>query len=180
MIPYIAFMRAINVTGRYIKMAELAGHYLSLGQHDVRTFINSGNVLFSSAQAEADALQDDLEQQLEPLLGFRSELFLRTPAQLVDIARQAAQLRDARPAQEVNVLFLKQPLDAAQQQTLAALQTSSDMLQHSGREIYWLSDAMQSQSKLSNAVFERKLRIRATLRRHSMLQQLAEQLASSA
>jgi uncharacterized protein (DUF1697 family) len=44
----VAFLRAINVGGRFIKMAELAAHFESLGLADVSTYINSGNVLFST------------------------------------------------------------------------------------------------------------------------------------
>ncbi len=46
-LPYcVAFLRAINVGGRFLKMAALAEHCRALGLADVQTYINSGNVIF--------------------------------------------------------------------------------------------------------------------------------------
>ncbi len=40
----VAFLRAINVGGRFLKMADLAGHFMSLGLANVTTYINSGHM----------------------------------------------------------------------------------------------------------------------------------------
>ncbi|MDP3084885.1 MAG: DUF1697 domain-containing protein [Rubrivivax sp.] len=167
---YVAFMRALNVSGRFIKMAELAAHYEALGHTQVSTFINSGNVIFNSRSGAA-AVQARTEAALAPLLGFSSEVFLRTPDELARIAERAAGLLVAAP--EVNVVFLKAALDAAQQQALQACQSEVDTLVADGRELYWSCAVRQSESRLSNAVLERRLKLRATVRRVSTVQQLA-------
>ena len=46
---YIAFLRAVNVGGRIVKMDELREHFAAAGFSDVETFIASGNVIFSSS-----------------------------------------------------------------------------------------------------------------------------------
>ena len=45
---YVAFLRAINVGGRVVKMDDLRRHFVSMGLSDVQTFIASGNVIFES------------------------------------------------------------------------------------------------------------------------------------
>ncbi len=174
---HIAFLRAINVAGRYLKMADLAEHFRSLGHTQVQTHINSGNVLFQPKPAKkshARALEASLEAGLEPLLGFKSEVFVRTGAESQAIAKQALTHLVKTPSlKEVNVAFLASTLTTSQQADLQSLQTPIDSFVYDpagGREIYWLCHVKQSDSKFSNAALERRLKIRTTFRRATMLQ----------
>jgi uncharacterized protein (DUF1697 family) len=176
----VAFLRAINVGGRFLKMADLAAHFSSLGLADVSTYINSGNVLFSSRATRLDRLATAIERDLEPLLGFKSEVFLRSANEVHSVAAAAQEHRSRIPREgEVNVAFLTQPLSHEQLAALAALKTDLDDFTHSDREIYWLCRGNQMESKFSNAVLERRLRLRTTFRRVSMLTKLSEQLRTS-
>jgi uncharacterized protein (DUF1697 family) len=176
----VAFLRAINVGGRFIKMAELAAHFESLGLADVSTYINSGNVLFSTRARDFPQLAARIERDLEPLLGFKSEVFLRTPSEVHAIAATALSHRSAVQASgEVNVAFLAAQLDSEQLNTLQSLRTERDEFSHNGREVYWLCKGSQMDSKFSNADMERKLRLRCTFRRVSMLSKLSEQLRTA-
>lgn len=175
----VAFLRAINVGGRFLKMADLADHFSSLGLSEVSTFINSGNVLFRSRATRLDRLESALERDLEPLLGFKSEVFLRTSSEVHAVAGAASAHRSRLGEDgEVNVAFLGAPLSADQWATLASLRSDLDDFAHSGREIYWLCKGNQMDSRFSNAVLERKLRLRTTFRRVSMLAKLSERLQS--
>jgi uncharacterized protein (DUF1697 family) len=183
-VRYVAFLRAINVGGRFLKMAALAEHFRALGCADVTTFLNSGNVLFRAtaggAASRADRLAPRLADGLEPLLGYRSEVFLRTEAEVLALAKRGAALLETVPADgDVNVALLNAPLTKEQKTALAALRTDLDDFTARGREVWWLCQAKQSGSKFSNAVFERKLKSRATFRRASMLVKLAEVIRAS-
>jgi uncharacterized protein (DUF1697 family) len=174
---YVAFLRAINVTGRFLKMSALAEAFHSLGHADARTHINSGNVIFSASKSTAKTLQNSLELQLEPLIGFRSEVFLRS----VDEVKAISALADGMKGRvsdegDINVCFLQSPLSAAQRAELDKLKTDVDDFELGEREVYWLCQTRQSSSKFSNAVLERKLKARSTLRRASMLSGLVEGL----
>jgi uncharacterized protein (DUF1697 family) len=176
----IAFLRAINVGGRFIKMAELAAHFETLGLTDVSTYINSGNVLFTTRARDLSQLAARIERDLEPLLGFRSEVFLRTPSEVHAVAAAALSHRSAVPESgEVNVAFLTAELNSEQLNTLLSLRTDIDDFAHAGREVYWLCKGNQMNSKFSNAVMERRLRLRCTFRRVSMLAKLSEQLLTA-
>lgn len=174
---HVAFLRAINVGGRYIKMAALAEHFHALGFTDAQTFINSGNVVFSSKAKDLTALASRLETQLELLLGFKSEVFVRSADAIHTMAlRGREQMQRVREGGEVNVAFLTAALSAEQVAATQAFKSEMDDFAHDRTEIYWLCQGRQSDSKFSNAVLERKLKIRTTFRRVSMLENLAKQL----
>jgi uncharacterized protein (DUF1697 family) len=171
---YVAFLRAINVTGRFIKMNDLAAAFHKLWHLDARTYINSGNVVFSSSMRSGTKLEQSLEDQLEPQLGFRSEVFERTAIEVKEIASKAQSLsQQSGTDSDVKVCFLKATLNQSNAEALMELKTTADDFHIGGREIYWLCRTKQSESKFSNAVLERKLKMQSTLRRVSMLNGLA-------
>lgn len=178
---YVVFLRAINVTGRFVKMADLAGHCQALGLQGVQTFINSGNVVFSAADNTAAALTERLQQGLQARLGFVSGAFVRTVDQVHTLARRTAALAHHVPGDgDLNVIFLPQPLDATQTLAVQSLSTAIDRFDTQGPELLWLCHQKQSGSTFSNAVLERRLKLRCTLRRAAMLQRLSSQLLSGA
>ena len=173
---YIAFLRAINVSGRYIKMATLTAHCKTLGYDNVETFINSGNVIFDSPSRSAPKLGVAIESAIEPLLGFKSEVFVRSGAELRNMLAHASTMLSKVPrGGELNVAFLSAPLTQEQDASLLMMRSDVDDFVVSGQEIYWLCRVAQSESKFSNAVLERKLKLRTTFRREGMLTKLVAQ-----
>jgi uncharacterized protein (DUF1697 family) len=175
---YIAFLRAINVSGRYVKMPDLTEYFERLGYQAVETFINTGNVMFESPAESAEQLAAEIETAIAPLLGFKSEIFVRTGAELQAILATAAGLVPEATNGEVNVAFLSAPLTALQETNLKGLISNVDQFLVQGREVYWICQVAQNASKFSNGVFEQKLKLRSTFRRVSMLIKLSEALAA--
>ena len=160
----VAFLRAINVGGRVVTMAELRGHFEKFGFKDVETFIASGNVIFTS-KAAAVTLQSRIEKGLKQELGYDVATFVRSDDELVAIAKyqafSAAQMAKAK----TNVVgLIAEPLSAAARQALMALQNEDDAFHVHGREIYWISLKGQSDSTFSNVQLERTLKMRTTFR----------------
>ncbi|NJM47838.1 MAG: DUF1697 domain-containing protein [Alkalinema sp. RU_4_3] len=176
---HIAFLRAINVGGRYIKMNELAEYFERLGYQGVETFINTGNVIFESSAESTVKLAEEIEAGIAPLLGFKSETFVRTGAELEAILAVAADLTPQATAGEVNVAFLNAPLTELQEANLMALASKVDEFLVKGTEVYWICQVAQNASKFSNGVFEQKLKMRSTFRRVSMLTQLSAALVDA-
>lgn len=174
MSKYIAFLRAINVGGRFTTMEVLRGAFEALGFSNVETFINSGNVIFETKAKSESALVKKIEAQLQTTLGYEVATFLRTPHELAEIASyqpfSAARLKTAGA---LNVAFLAQPLTAEAEKQLRMLKTEIDDFHPHAREVYWLCAVKQSDSKFSNALFERKLKLQATLRGISTVQKMA-------
>lgn len=171
---YVAFLRAINVSGRYIKMAALAEHFETLGYQEPKTFINSGNVIFQSPVKSGAKLAVTITAGLEPLLGFLSETFVRSELELHNIVQKAAGTAVKAPAGgELNIAFLNQAITPEQTEKLLELRSLNDDFVISEREVYWVCRIPQNESKFSNAVFERKLKIKTTFRRATMLTSLS-------
>ena len=65
MVTYISMLRGINVGGqKRIKMEELKTSYESLGFYNVRTYVQSGNVIFDSIQSDVDDLSSIIENKI--------------------------------------------------------------------------------------------------------------------
>ena len=175
MTKHIAFLRAINVGGHTVKMDALRQMFESLGFADVETFIASGNVIFESKAGNAKTLEKKIETCLHEALGYEVATFIRTHVELAEIAAYKPfpqSQMDAAAA--LNVGFLADPLDAAAKQKLVSLKTDIDDFHVHGRELYWLCEKKQSDSKISNVVIEKALGIKSTLRGVNTVKKLAE------
>ena len=88
MIKYIAFLRAINVGGKnLIKMDELKKRFETLGFKNVRTYIQSGNVIFQSFTSDQNVLAKKIENLLHKNLSSDVLVFLRTVEELNAIVK---------------------------------------------------------------------------------------------
>jgi uncharacterized protein (DUF1697 family) len=162
---FIAFLRAVNVGGRTVTMEKLRALFEALGFEGVETFIASGNVIFRSQSEDTAALRRTIEGRLREALGYEVTTFLRTESEVAAIARyEPFEASPLESALALNVGFLDEPLTAEAQGTLMALTTEIDDFHVNGREVYWLCRKKQSQSRFSNGLFERTLKVRATFR----------------
>ena len=158
-------------------MKELIRLFESLGLNEVETFIASGNVIFKSPSRNARSLQSRIEAQLQRSLGYEVKTFLRTDSEVSAVAiYQPFSAAQMKQSVAFNVAFLEQPLDAAGTKLLMALKTDIDDFHVHGREAYWLCKRKQSESKFSNAVLEKALKIRSTLRGMQTIAKLVAKL----
>ena len=68
---FISMLRGINVSGqKKITMAELRSLYESLDLVNVKTYIQSGNVIFNCTKQDASKLSDSIEAQIEQTFGY--------------------------------------------------------------------------------------------------------------
>jgi uncharacterized protein (DUF1697 family) len=171
---YIAFLRAINVGGRTIKMDALRAVFADMGFGEVETFIASGNVIFTTAHRDAPALQQRIEDALQRALGYAVTTFLRTDAEVTAVARYTPFPPAVMAAAgALNVAFLAEPLAPQDEAKVMALRTAIDDFHVHAREVYWLCQTKQSESTFSNVLFERALGRRATFRGMNTVQKLA-------
>lgn len=171
---YIAFLRAINVGGRNIKMDALRELFGQLPLKNIETFIASGNVIFDTPSDDADNLTDQIEAHLLAALGYEVKTFLRSPAQVADIiSRPFLKQTQIRDATALNVALLKQQLDSQQLQALHELETGIDGFYVHDHEVYWYCRARQSESRFSNTVFEKRLGVHTTFRGIKTMRRLA-------
>jgi uncharacterized protein (DUF1697 family) len=171
---YIAFLRAINVGGHFVKMERLRQLFESLGLTKVETFINSGNVIFETRARSMHALEQKIEATLSEALAYKVDTFIRSEAELAAIVSHQAFAPAAIESATTHVIgFLAAELDAPALQRLLALRSAIDDFHVYGRELYWLSHHKQNESVISNAVLEKTLKARTTMRGMNTVRQIA-------
>jgi uncharacterized protein (DUF1697 family) len=148
MARFVAFLRGINVGGHRVAMAPLRDEFTDLGFTDVETFINSGNVAFTSpSRRKAATLETAIEQRLRETLGYEVATFVRTPAELAGVA-DCVPFPELPPNGTVYVNFLKAPPPAAAQRHVVQCATGDDRLAVLDRELYWWCPTTMTESPL--------------------------------
>lgn len=145
---YVAFLRAINVGKRQVKMEALRGYFTELGFRNVRTFIASGNVIFE-APGKPAAIEKKIEQHLQTALGYEVETFVRTLDELrrLDAAVEKDFRAELAKGTKFYVGFLREaPTNAA---ALLALGKGPDRFVMGEREFYWISEAGMGVSEVT-------------------------------
>ena len=169
---FIAFLRAINVGGRHVKMAALRGHVAALGYGRVESFIASGNLLLDAPDGERATHERHIEEGLRAALGFEVATFLRTPAEVAALAAHAP-FPGADPRDTPYVALFRHPPDESAAARVAALSSAVDALALRGTALYWLPRATVGESRLDGARLERALGQPATVRNLNTLVRLA-------
>ena len=170
---YVALLRAINVGGHTVRMERLRALFEALGFDAVETFIASGNVLFDATSTDAAALERGIGAHLERELGYPVATFLRTPAELADIASFRPPSHREGSESGLAIAFLHEHPGPEARDKLLALRTEVDDFHFQGRELYWTHGGRMSDSAFSGAVLEKILRAPATIRNATTVRKLA-------
>lgn len=156
MTRYVAFLRAVNVGGRIVKMHELRPLFESIRLANVSTFIASGNVLFESRKAPA-MIETAIEKTLKAALGYEVVTMVRSVEQIAAVAEYAKANRLAEDDVKLYVGFLKRTPSSAAAKAAAALSNDVDTLSVCGNEFYWQARRSFAESTLTGAALEKLL-----------------------
>lgn len=170
---YIAFLRAVNVGGRTLKMDHLRELVEGLRFASVETFIASGNVAFETSGTDIRAIERRIEKSLHDALGFEVETFVRTPAELAAALRHDP-FGDGVEGHTLSIGFLAAAPSAEACRSVAALGTDVDDLCVHGRELYWRRHTMMTESKVKPKQLEQALGGPSTVRNVTTLRKLVE------
>jgi uncharacterized protein (DUF1697 family) len=103
---HVALLRGINVGGRNkVAMADLRQLVTELGHTDVATYIQSGNVLFSTEQSDTAALAKALEQAISATLSVHPSVVVLSREELAQVARDNPYTSEPNP-RAVHAVFL--------------------------------------------------------------------------
>jgi uncharacterized protein (DUF1697 family) len=176
MYTYISLLRGINVSGqKKIKMADLKGLYEGLGFANVRTYLQSGNVVFDTHTQDARELAALIEARIEQDFGYSVTVFIRQPGDFQRILESNPFVD--RPGAQPNrllVTFLYRQSPEAKLNDLSIPPGTGDEFYIGKREIYLFCPGGYRKSKLSNNFFERKLGVPATTRNWKTVNALYE------
>ena len=171
----IAFLRAVNLGRRKVPMARLRSVVgETLATDDVRTYVNSGNVVFD-ATGSRSAIERRIEPVLEREFGFEVTTFVRSVAELRRIVAE----RPFRLASGDThfVTFMKSTASASRKRALEDLSNDFDTLVVGGAEVHWRMRGKSTDTKVPKRAWEKVLGADAsTSRNMTMLCKLAASL----
>jgi uncharacterized protein (DUF1697 family) len=173
---YVAMLRGINVgRGKVVKMERLRASLGSLGFGNVRTYVQSGNVVFDSKQKSGAELSKKIEAKIQRDFGFAVPVILKTSKEIEQVVRDNPLVKEKEiDHSKLHVTFLSAaPLPAAAK-TLEPLATSREQFRVLNREVYLYCPDGYGISKLSNTTIEKKLSLVATTRNWRTVNALLE------
>jgi uncharacterized protein (DUF1697 family) len=152
-------------------MGQLREVLAERGHKDVRTLLQSGNIVLSSGLA-AHRLEVRLEQELADALEMEIRVLVRTKAELADIVARNPLGEIANDPKRYSVSFLSTSPDAAVARELAEIDVAPERLVLSGREIYlWQPGGIQ-RSALARVLDDKRLGATSTTRNWSTVTKL--------
>jgi len=156
---YFAFLKGVNVSGhRIIKMAELKAMFEAMGFKNVRTFIQSGNVVFES-QAKADALKKKIETGLAKSLGYNVNVIIRSKDEMEKIVKDYPFTRiKGHEECKIAVGYLDSEPSKNSVKELEAINTDTEMIKIKGNNLYHLV-----RGNFSDSIFFKKNIVEKTL-----------------
>jgi len=174
MTAFVSLFRGINVGGRRtISKDELKDLHESLGLKNVLPYIQSGNVVFKSDDADVARLRRQIEDGFEKKFGFHVEVFVRTSAELqAIIEKNPFQGQQSKESKWVVVLFLAARPDDIAQEDLLKTYVGPEELFIIGKEVYIYYTNGIGRSKLSLSFLEKKLKTVGTARNWNTILQL--------
>ena len=140
LVHYLALLRGINVGGsNIIKMTDLKECFENIGCADVKTYIQSGNVMFRSEERDAAQLVSKIERALSARFAYTSRVVVLTHKQLTHIVEHAPDEFGTEPdTYRYHVIFLKKPLTATATMKSVSLKPGVDTA-HKGQGVLYFS-----------------------------------------
>lgn len=174
MTTYIGLLRGINVGGaNAVAMSELREMIAGLGFSDVKTLLQSGNVVFRGAAKAPAQVESQLETALEKRLGRKVDFHVRTAAEwLAVVAANPFPAEAVADPGHLVVSCFKAPLDPAHVKALQAAITGPERVHGDGRHLYMVFPDGIGNSKAA-ALADRRLQARGTARNWNTALKLA-------
>ncbi|MFI5308477.1 MAG: M1 family aminopeptidase [Polyangiales bacterium] len=162
---HVALLRGINVGGKNkLRMTDLAALFAAEGCSDVRTYIQSGNVVYRAPSRVTGRLPERIAAAIEKRFDLRVPVVTRTAAELNEAVRSNPFVRRGADPASLHVAFLADTPTAKQIATLDPTRSLPDELAVRGREIFLCLPNGVARTKLTNAYFDSKLSTTSTIR----------------
>ncbi len=160
---YVALLRGVNVAGHArVSMKELRTCFESMGLERVRTYIQSGNIVFEQKSASVTGLVERLERGIKAKFGLDVHVIVRTMEEMSKVIENTP--FRAQEQDRAHVTFLSAEPEDVPAKEIEAAKDRLEKFLVSGREVYLYCPNGYGRSKLSNSFFEKKLKVSATTR----------------
>jgi len=180
---YLALLRGINVSGKnIIKMEDLRKRMEAAGYLNVKTFIQSGNIIFSSDERDQSKISKFIEEFLKQGYGYDVTVFVLTKEELekaIDNNPYTNERVEEEPGfKKLYVTFMSKAPASENFEKLKQAPIGGDEIAFNGPILYFKLFSKASDSKLSNSLIESKLKLRATTRNWNTTLKLLQMMGS--
>ena len=173
---YIALIRGINIgRNKRIKMADLVKTLESLGFKNVKTYLQSGNVIFEHDSTDIWEIARSIERKIGETFSFSVDVIIRTKDELENTVKGNPFIKE--PDIELDNLHVTFLSDIPDQKTVLNLdinKAENEKFEIIGREVYLYCPNGYARTKLKNDMFEKKLNTTATTRNWKTTNKLLE------
>jgi uncharacterized protein (DUF1697 family) len=167
---YVALLRGINVGGRIIKKDELAECFEKLGFRQVRTVIQSGNILFQAEETDRKKLTETVESALSEKFKYDARVFVLPQKKLQAIVA-ATPYKTDDPGLHSYVIFMKKGLAKEFVREAAGLENES--VEAGDDVVYWqVQKGLTLQSKVGKLTAKSQYRMHLTNRNLNTLRKM--------
>jgi len=166
MTTYISILRGINVSGhRPIKMDALRKLYENLGFTNIATYVQSGNVVFTTKDGSTAELEHKIAQQIEKDFGYEVPVIVLPADKLKQIVENNPFLDDnSKDKTYLHVTFLSSAPGKYDLKAIEAKKQDGEEIHIADNAVYLYCPKGYGKSKLSNSFLEAKLKVTATTR----------------
>jgi uncharacterized protein (DUF1697 family) len=174
---YVALLRGVNVGGKHIlPMKHLSGIFSDAKCGDVRTYIQSGNVIFSAPAGGVEKIPQLIAKSIESQFGFPVPVILRSSEEIARVLRDNPFLKTGASENALYVYFLADQPATSALAKLDPKRSAPDEYRVVGREIYMHLPNGMGRTKLTSAYFDSQLATVATARNWATVMKVHEML----
>ena len=172
---YVAFLRGINVGGKNkIKMETLREKCGEIGFENVKTYINSGNVIFETTKTDGRQLAEQIEQAIESAFSVKIRVMVRSVAEIADIIKNNPFAGQFENDKDLHVFFLDEELPLEKSQLLLSNNNEKEMFAVRNLEIFCLLRVGVLDSLMGKDYIGKKLKVSATARNWRTINKILE------
>lgn len=166
MTTYISIIRGINVSGqKLIKMDALRKSYENLDFHNVTTYVQSGNVIFTGQNTKPDVLGQTITRQIEKDFGFDVPVIVLSIDKLKQIIDSNPFVKDNNKDKTfLHVTFLSSKPQKFDLNAIEEKKLNGEEIIIADNAVYLYCPNGYGKSKLNNSFLETKLKVGATTR----------------
>lgn len=170
----IAVLRGINVGGkRKILMSELKSMCEKLELQNVKTYIQSGNLIFNSDKPSSE-LELDIEKTITKKIGFDVPVIVRTEEELKNSINNNPFFDENTDINQLHLTFFKARPNKQDIENMLALNCEPDKFKVEDKSVFIFCSGKYYESKLTNNFFEKRLKVSATTRNWKTVLKLLE------
>ena len=170
---YFAFLRGVNVGGVVLKMEDLRKLLEYIGYSKVRTYIQSGNAIFESGDANKRRMEAEIAYEVKGVIGRDIGVLVLSREELAAIVASHP-LAELGPAEKLYVTLLAQEPEAGDRENLIGTMNDVDRHAMGKRAVYSYYGEGYGNSKRSNNFIEKMLRVTATTRNWTTMTKVYE------